>query len=121
MRISRRRFAEHCLDGKRKKKQKLLTMLYNLQICDINYFDAYACEFEKYYYKAEVLSTNQISLNIHNDMFFTKLPYPLSDLIFTKWKATEQPARIDMLGARTKFARITLANECEKAFKRRRI
>ena len=64
-------YAQHRLTEKRKKKQKYLTMLYNLQICDINYFDAYVCEFEKYYYKSEVSASTQPSLNFHNDMFFT--------------------------------------------------
>ena len=31
-------YAQHRLNEKRIKKQKYLTMLYNLQICDINYF-----------------------------------------------------------------------------------
>ena len=66
-------------------------MLYKLQICDINYFGAYVCEFEKYYYKVEVSSGTQNLLNFHNDMFFTKLPYPWSDLIFSRWKASERP------------------------------
>ena len=93
-------------------------MLYNLQICDINYFDAYVCKFEKYYYKAEVSSVTQNSLNFHNNMFFTKLPYTWSDLIFRRWKASERLERTDTLGAHIEFARITLACECEKAFKR---
>ena len=96
-------------------------MLYNLQICDINSFDAYVCEFEKYYYKAEVSSATQNSLNFRNDMFFTKLPYPLSDLLFSRWKAADRPERTDTLGARIEFARITLAYECEKAYKRKRL
>ena len=94
-------------------------MQTNLQICDINYFDAYVCEFEKYYYKAEIASAMQNSLNLHNDMFFTKLPYPWSDLIFSIWKAADRPERTDTLGACIEFACITLAAECEKAFKRK--
>jgi len=54
-------------------------------------------------------------------MFVTKLPYQWSNLIFTRWKAAEQPARTDTLGARIEFARVTLAYECEKAFKRRKL
>ena len=84
-------------------------MLYNLQLCDSNYFDAYVCEFKKYYYKAEVFLATQNSLSFHNDMFFTKLPYPRSDLIFTRWKASDRPERTDTLRARIEFARITLA------------
>ena len=114
-------YAQHRQAEKRIKKQKYLTMLYNLQICDINYFDAYTCEFEKYYYKAEVSSSVQNSLNFHNDMFFTKLPYPWSDLLLSKWKAAERPTRTDTLGARIEFARLTLASECEKAYKRKRL
>jgi len=60
-------YAQHRLNEKRIKKQKYLTMLYNLQICDINYFDAYVCEFEKYYYKAEIASATQNALNFHNE------------------------------------------------------
>ena len=89
-------------------------MLYNLQICDINYFDAYVFEFEKYYYKAEMSSATQNALNFHNDMFFTKLPFPWSDLLFSRWKDAYRPERTDTLGARIKFARITLAYKCEK-------
>ena len=37
-------------------------MLYNLHIFDINFFDAYVCEFENYYYKAEVPIANQSPL-----------------------------------------------------------
>ena len=54
-------------------------------------------------------------------MFYTKLPCPWSDLIFTRWKAAEQPTRIDTLGAHIEFARVPLAYECEKAFKRRKL
>jgi len=114
-------YAQHCLNEKRIKKQKYLTMLYNLQICDINYFGAYVCEFEKYYNKAEIASATQNALNFHNDMFFTKLPFPWSDLLFSRWKATDRPERTDMLGAHIEFARMTLAYECEKAYKRKRL
>jgi len=114
-------YAQHRIADKRKKKQKYLTMLYNLQICDVNYFDSYVCEFEKYYYKSEVSAPAQTSLNFHNDMFFTKLPYPLCDIIFSKWKETERPERTDTLGGRIEFARITLVHECEKAYKRRKL
>jgi len=96
-------------------------MLYNLQICDINYFDAYVCEFERYYYQVEVAASIQTSLNFHNDMFFTKLPYPWCDVIFSKWKESDCPERTDTLGGRIEFARMTLAHECEKAYKRRRL
>ena len=51
-------------------------------------------------------------------MFVTKLPYQWSNLIFTRWKAAEQTASIDTLGARIAFARVTLGYECEKAFER---
>ena len=54
-------------------------------------------------------------------MFFTKLPYPWSDLLFSRWKATDRPDRTDTLGARIEFARVTLASECEKAYKRKRL
>ena len=54
-------------------------------------------------------------------MFFTKLPHPWSDLIFTMWKASDRPERTDTLGARIEFFRITLAYECEKAFKQRKL
>jgi len=72
-------YTQHRLDKKQEKKQKYLTMLYGLQICDINCFDAYVCEFEKYYYKASISLANKNSLNFHNDVFFIKLPYPLSN------------------------------------------
>ena len=101
--------------------QKYLTMLYNLQIFDINDFDAYVFEFEKYFYKAAISSANQNLLNFHNDMFITKLPYPWSDLIFTRSKIAEQLTRPNTLGARTEFARVTLAYECEKAFERHKL
>jgi len=114
-------YAQHRLTEKRKKRQKYLTMLYNLQICDINYFDAYVCEFEKYYYKFEVSASTQTSLNFHNDMFFTKLSYPWCDIIFSKWKETDGPERTDTLGGRIEFARMTLAHECKKAYKRRKL
>ena len=90
-------YAHHRLTKKQKKRQKYLTMLYNLQICDINYFDAYVCEFEKYYYKFEVSAAAQTLLNFHNDMFFTKLPYPWCDIIFSKWKEIERPERTDTI------------------------
>ena len=108
-------YAQHRLNEKRIKKQKYLTMLYNLQICNMNYFDAYVCEFEKYYYKVEVSSATSNSLNFHNYMFFTKLPYPWSDLLFSRWKDADRPGRTDTLGAHIEFARVTLAYECEKA------
>jgi len=114
-------YAQHRLTEKRKKRQKYLTMLYNLQIYYINYFDAYVCEFEKYYYKSEVSASTQTSLNFHNDMFFTKLPYPLCDIILSKWKETDYPERADTLGGRIEFGRMTLAHECEKAYKRRKL
>jgi len=57
---------------------------------------------------------NQNSLNFHNDVFFTMLPYPWSDLIFTRWKATEQPARSDALGARIEFAIVTFDTSVRK-------
>jgi len=84
-------YALHRIAEKRKKKQNFLTMLYNLQIYDINYFDAYVCKFERYYYHAEVAASIQTSLNFHNDMFFTKLPYPWCDVIFSKWKELDRP------------------------------
>ena len=96
-------------------------MRYNLQICDINYSDAYVCEFEQYYYKAKVSSANKNLLNFHNNMFFSKLSYPWSDLTFTRWKVAEQPARTDTLGAHIELARVTLAYECEKTFKSRKL
>jgi len=54
-------------------------------------------------------------------MLFTKLPFPWSDLLFSRWKAVDRPERTDTLGARIEFARITLAYECEKAYKRKRL
>ena len=96
-------------------------MLYNLQICDINYFDAYVCEFEKCYYKSKVSAAAQTSLNFHNDMFITKLLYPRCDIISSKWKETDQPERTDTLGSHIQFARITLAHGWEKAYKRRKL
>jgi len=114
-------YAQHRLTEKRKKRQKYMTMLYNLQICDINYFDAYICEFEKYYYKSEVSASTQTSLNFHNDMFFTKLPYPRCDIIFSKWKEIGRLDRTDTLVGRIEFARMTLPHECEKAYKRRKL
>ena len=88
-------YAQHRLTEKQKKRQKYLMMLYNLQICNINYFDAYVCEFEKYYYKSEVSASTQTSLNFHNDMFFTKLPYPWCNIMFSEWKETDRPERTD--------------------------
>jgi len=96
-------------------------MLYNLQICDINYFDAYVCEFEKYYYKAEASASTQTSLNFHNDMFLTKLPYAWCYIIFSKWKETDRLEHTDTFGGRIEFARMTLAHECEEAYKRRKL
>ena len=96
-------------------------MLYNLQICDINYFDAYVCEFERYYYQAEVAASIQTSLNFHNDMFFKKPPYPWCHVIFSERKESYRLERTDTLGGRIEFARMTLALECEKAYKRRRL
>ena len=96
-------------------------ILYNVQICDINDFDACVCEFEKYYYKSEVSAAAKTSLIFHNDMFFSKLPYPWCDIIFSKQKETDRPERTDTLGGRIEFVRITLSHECEKAYKRRKI
>jgi len=53
--------------------------------------------------------------------FFTKLPYPWCDIIFSKWKGTERPEWTDTLEGRIEFARMTLAHECEKAYKRRKL
>jgi len=54
-------------------------------------------------------------------MLFTKLPLPWSDLILTKWRAIDYPDRTDMLKARIEFAKMTLAYECKKEWKRKRV
>jgi len=54
-------------------------------------------------------------------MFFTKLPYPWCDIIFSKWKETDRPERTDTLGGRIEFAGMTLAHESGKAYKCRKI
>jgi len=54
-------------------------------------------------------------------MFFTKLPYPWCDVIFSKWKESDCLERTDTLRGRIEFTRMTLAHECEKACKRRRL
>ena len=114
-------YLQHWIKEKHKKKLKYLTTLYEWQICDINFFYANVCDFEKYYYKAKVATANQSSLNFHNDMFFTKLPFQWSELILSKRRDTEWPNRVDTLGTRIEFARMTLAYECEKAWKCRRV
>ena len=54
-------------------------------------------------------------------MFFAKLPYPWCDVIFSKWKESDRPERTDTLGGCIEFARMTLAHECEKAYRLRRL
>ncbi|XP_031375449.1 uncharacterized protein LOC116189853 [Punica granatum] len=48
-----------------------LNALIKLQICDMCYFDNYACQLQSYYYNLDVASQRFIS-----ELFFAKLPEP---------------------------------------------
>ncbi|WCJ29624.1 Capsid protein [Euphorbia peplus] len=104
----KREFCGFSLSTESLEKEQSLMALMKLQICDMCYFDNFACEFQRYYYNLDMASQNYMS-----EMFFAKLPEPWPEVAKTAFNLLLNEEKVvDGLGGRIEAVRYAMRKAC---------
>ncbi|XP_050207628.1 uncharacterized protein LOC126657048 [Mercurialis annua] len=104
----KREFCGFSLSTESLEKEQSLMALMKLQICDMCYFDNFACEFQKYYYNLDLAAQNYMS-----ELFFAKLPDPWPEVAKTAFQLLlNEDKVVDGLGGRIQAVRYAMRKAC---------
>ncbi|XP_050207606.1 uncharacterized protein LOC126657031 [Mercurialis annua] len=104
----KREFCGFSLSTESLEKEQSLMALMKLQICDMCYFDNFACEFQKYYYNLDLAAQNYMS-----ELFFAKLPDPWPEVAKTAFQLLlNEDKVVNGLGGRIQAVRYAMRKAC---------
>ncbi|UTQ50643.1 MAG: 64 kDa putative coat protein [Plant associated caulimovirus 1] len=85
-------------------------ILENIKVCDICHWKNFACEFERWFYKLNILEQPALA-----ERFYNKLPPTWAEIMNKKWE-TERPAHITQgLAGRIRLLQETIEQKCQQS------